>query len=344
MNRDGVRRRIAAAAVFMILAAALGGFTQESPRSSRPAILTLSGDTGTHDPTIILADGTYYRFSTGPGITVSASDDLSVWRPAGQVFRPNPDWTSREVPGSTDLWAPEVVYVSGRYRLYYSVSTFGSNRSAIGLATNATLDPESPEYRWVDEGPVVTSSTGDTYNAIDPAVVRGFDGSMWLTFGSFWSGIKLVELEPSTGKPKQGAALRSIADRRTPPNAIEAPFILPKDGWYYLFVSFDFCCRGRRSDYKIAVGRSREVTGPYLDRNRTPMTGGGGTVIRSGDERVAGAGHNSILVEEDGEYIVYHAYDLRYGGLSKLRIERLSWDSEGWPIVPSQPEPAGVNR
>ena len=86
------------------------------------------------------------------------------------------------------------------------------------------------------------------------------------------------------------------------------------------------------------------MTGPYLDRDGRSMLNGGGTVIRSGDERVAGAGHNSILVEDDGEYIVYHAYDLRYGGLSKLRIERLSWDSDGWPVLPSQPEPAGVSR
>ena len=172
-------------------------------------------------------------------------------------------------------WAPEVYHHGGTYYLYYAASSFGSNQSVIGLATNSTLDPSAPGYRWVDRGLVWQSQTSDDYNAIDPGIVRGPDGSPWMVFGSFWSGVRQVQLQWPSGKPTAGQTepLR-LVDRQVPPNAVEAPYMVRHDGMYYLFVSFDFCCRGTDSTYKIAVGRSRSVNGPFFDELGTPLEHG----------------------------------------------------------------------
>lgn len=264
-----------------------------------------------------------------------------AWRPAGagKIFERGPDWTRYEVPGSTDYWAPEVVKLGGRYRVYYSVSTFGSNISAIGLASNTTLDPADPEYAWIDEGPVIKSSRSDDFNAIDPCVAFDANGDPWMGFGSFWSGIKLVELDRVTGKLASGKlagpgeAPLSIARRPEAPDAIEGAYILPKDGKYYLFASFDFCCRGSRSTYNIRVGRADSISGPYFDREKRPMLEGGGSLLREGGSRYKGPGHNSVLIAKGTYYLVYHAYDAEKAGLVRSRIEPLKWDAEGWPYV-----------
>ncbi len=157
----------------------------------------------------------------------------------------------------------------------------------------------------------------------------------WLAFGSYWSGIKLRKIDPATGGlSSEDETLYALAGRpRGPglPGAVEAPFIIKRDGYYYLFVSFDACCRGVESTYNIRVGRSKELTGPYLDRDGTSMLAGGGTLVLAGSERWRGPGHNAILQEDGVERLVYHAYDAESGGVSKLRIETLLWDEEGWP-------------
>jgi arabinan endo-1,5-alpha-L-arabinosidase len=313
------------------------GDAKDDPgKADAPDALTLSGSVGAHDPTIAVCAGKYYRFSTGLGIPMAVSSDLKSWAPAGSgtVFDRIPAWTRSAVPGSTDFWAPEVVKLGGRYRIYYAISTFGSNVSAIGVASNATLDPLSPDYAWIDEGAVIESRRADDFNAIDPAVAFAPNGAPYLAFGSFWSGIKLVELDRDTGKlAKPGESPLPIARRPSPPDAIEGAYILPKDGKYYLFVSFDFCCRGSSSTYNIRVGRSNSIEGPYLDRDGKPMLEGGGTLVRESGARYKGPGHNSVLVDAGVYYLVYHAYDAQAGGLVRCRIEPLRWDAEGWPFV-----------
>jgi len=301
-----------------------------------PEALPQRGITVAHDPTVVQCGGKYYRFCSGPGIPVASSGDLESWAPAGsgRVFGKNPEWTAREVPGSTDYWAPEVVRLGGRYRVYYSVSTFGSNRSAIGVASNATLDPDSPDYAWVDEGSVIESKSEDLYNCIDPCVAIDGDGVPWMSFGSFWTGIKLVKLDVDSGKladPK--AEPIAIAHRLDSVDAIEGSYILPKGGKYYLFVSFDFCCRGNQSTYNIRIGRADSIVGPYFDKEGVPMLKGGGSLIREGGDRYKGPGHNSILIDKGRYYLVYHAYDAQAGGMARFRIEPLKWDAEGWPYV-----------
>jgi arabinan endo-1,5-alpha-L-arabinosidase len=301
----------------------------------------LQGDIrGVHDPSILKERGTYYVFSTRDGIKIRCSADLTHWKQCGEVFSQLPSWAVNDVPGLKGLWAPDVSFFNGRYHVYYSASTFGSNRSRIGLATNSTLNPASDGYRWVDEGEVIGSEASDDWNAIDPNVVLDAKGTPWLSFGSFWSGIKLRKLNPATGKlSSEDQKLYSIASRprtKVLPGAIEAPAIYRRNGYYYLFVSFDFCCRGKDSTYNVRVGRSRQVTGPYVDRTGKSMMEGGGTIIVAGEGRWRGPGHCAVFRDNGGEKLVYHAYDAEMDGAPTLRIEPLVWDSEGWPAISSR--------
>lgn len=290
-----------------------------------------------HDPSIIKDGDTFYLFSTRAGIAIRCSKDLVHWRLCGDVFAHLPEWAVKDVPGLRGLWAPDISYFNGQYHLYYSVSTFGSNRSSIGLATNQTLDPASDKYRWVDQGKVIGSNVSDDWNAIDPNVVFDEQDQPWLAFGSFWSGIKLRKLERATGQlSSQDQTLYSLASRprsSDSPGAIEAPTIIWKNSYYYLFVSFDFCCRGKDSTYNIRVGRARRVTGPYIDRSGKPMMEGGGTLVIAGAGRWAGPGHCAVLHGKDGDHLVYHAYDTEWRGVSTLRIASIGWDAEGWPTI-----------
>lgn len=290
-----------------------------------------------HDPTVIKDGATYYLYSTRAGIAVRCSEDLVRWRLCGDVFGHLPGWAVEDVKGLRGLWAPDVSYFNGRYHLYYSASTFGSNRSSIGLVTNRTLDPASDRFRWEDQGKVISSTPADDWNAIDPNLVLDEEGQPWLSFGSFWGGIKMRRIDPATGKLSQAdATLYSLASRprtKEQPGAIEAPLIIRRNGYYYLFVSFDFCCRGVNSTYNIRVGRSRKVTGPYADRAGRPMMEEGGTPLLAGEGRWRGPGHCAILQEKGADLLVYHAYDAEARGTPTLRITPLTWDADGWPIA-----------
>ena len=307
-----------------------------------------------HDPVLAQEGDYYYAFSTGPGITIYQSEDLEHWRWVGRAFEGEPDWARDVVPGfSGHLWAPDIFEKDGRYYLYYSVSAFGKNTSAIGVTVNETLDPASPDYRWIDQGMVLQSVPNrDHWNAIDPAIVEDEEGTPWMSFGSFWEGLKLVKLAPDLVSLAEPQVWYSLAKRPancegdpgTPDaspgeGAIEAPYIFRKDGWYYLFVSFDKCCRGLDSTYNIRVGRSRSVAGPYLDRGGKPMLEGGGTLVLAGDEDWVALGHNAAYSLGGRDYLVFHAYETADNAKQKLRILPMTWD-DGWPVV----DPADLNR
>jgi arabinan endo-1,5-alpha-L-arabinosidase len=287
-----------------------------------------------HDPVMIKEGDFYYIFHTGVGIAVRKSADMLEWQQArpSRVFTRVPAWALEKIPGATNIWAPDIAYFNEKFHLYYSVSTFGSNRSVIGLATNRTLDFESEEFEWVDEGLVVESTGAQNYNCIDPNLLIDAEGNAWLSFGSFWSGLKLVRLDNETGKPVDNAVI-PLAQRFVNAGSVEAPFIIRHGDYYYLFASFDFCCRGTDSTYYVVVGRSENVEGPYLDREGTEMLSGGGTQVTFPTERWKGPGHCAIYREGETDYIVYHAYDAESIGTPTLRIAPLSWDEEGWPSI-----------
>ncbi|TGX54398.1 arabinan endo-1,5-alpha-L-arabinosidase [Sphingomonas gei] len=298
----------------------------------------LAGDIApVHDPAIIREGDTFYLFTTsqqraGKGlIHIRISNDLADWTRAAPVFAEMPAWVKDAVPGAGGIWAPDVSFSHGEYRVYYSVSTFGSNHSAIGLVTTPSL--ANPV--WTDKGLVIRSGEYDNFNAIDPNVFDDAQGRQWLAFGSFWSGLKLVRLDPGTGLRAEDGEVHAIASRRSP-SAIEAPFVVRRGGFYYLFASYDFCCRGAASTYYTVVGRSKDPAGPYLDRNgKSMMDGGGLRVLHAeiGRERFVGPGHIAILRERKQDYIVYHAYDTQARGVPTLRIRPLGWTDDGWPVA-----------
>jgi arabinan endo-1,5-alpha-L-arabinosidase len=296
-------------------------------------------------------NGTYYVFSTGtPGVgggnvQMRASRNLTTWTYLGTMFPAIAAWAKRLIPGATSVWAPDVSYYHGYYQVYYAVSTFGSNRSVIGLALNKTLNPKAPDYRWIDAGRVLASTPADDWNAIDPNFVLDAQGHPWLVFGSFWSGIKMVALDPRTRKPYGPTPkIYALAERPTPPDAIEGAFLTYHKPYYYLFASFGFCCRGVNSTYNIRVGRSRRVTGPYVDKVGTSMLNGGGTMLLETEGAMIGPGGQSVPRVAGQYYLVYHYYDWYLNGAARLQIRKLSW-ADGWPALgpPIVPIPGALH-
>ncbi len=294
---------------------------------------------GVHDPVMAKDGNTYYLFSTGPGITFYSSTDLTSWTPAGRVFPKDPSWARRVAPTfDGHVWAPDVIQANGKFYLYYSVSGFGKNTSAIGVTVNKTLDPKSPSYKWEDQGIVLESVPNrDNWNAIDPNVVFDDKGTPWMTFGSFWSGIKIVKLAPDMvhlAEPQEWKALATHGpDSDETPNDIEGPFIFKKNGYYYLFASWGLCCRGKNSTYRTVVGRSKSVTGPYLDRNGKDMAKGGGSLVIDRNKDFSGVGHNSAYTFNGKDYLVVHAYEAADNYQQKLKMLEMKWDRDGWPVV-----------
>jgi arabinan endo-1,5-alpha-L-arabinosidase len=297
-----------------------------------------------HDPVIAVEQGRYYVFSTGSLIPIICSADKVVWEFCGRVFQENPAWTRAINRDLVDIWAPDISFYNDKWHLYYAVSSFGSQNSAIGLATNTTLDSKSPDYAWVDQGLVLQSSSGDRWNAIDPNLVLDEQGQAWLVWGSFWQGIWMRKVDNETGLLAPGdqqyfhLADRSAGQDHT--SAIEAPFIVRHDNLWYLFASFDQCCQGVSSTYNVRVGRSASLQGPYVDRDGVAMSQGGGSLVLAEYGQWKGPGHNGMLVEKGIFWMVYHAYDANQIGIPKLRIETISWDAQGWPTLGSQAKAA----
>ncbi|HEY8474465.1 MAG TPA: arabinan endo-1,5-alpha-L-arabinosidase [Natronosporangium sp.] len=301
--------------------------TQPPPAYPNPGFIT--GSTGAHDPTMVRRpDGSYLVATTGDGIALKTSADRIAFHNAGSVWPGGAPWTTPYTGGSRNLWAPDLSFHNGRYYLYYSASTFGSRRSAIFLATS----PTGAAGSWTHRGLVIETSDSDNFNAIDPNLIVDAQGQWWLSFGSFWSGIKLIRLDNATGlRSTSDPAIRSLASRPNAGGAVEAPFIFRHGSFYYLLVSFDLCCRGSDSTYRIMVGRSTSITGPYLDRNGTPLTAGGGTQILARHGNVIGPGHPAVMPDVDGTVLVYHYYTPNDSAL--LGINLLGFDTAGWPFV-----------
>lgn len=289
--------------------------------ASSSGFWALTGDLGAHDPTLTKEGSVWYEFHTGTGIQGKRSNDGKAWSAIPQIFLSAPSWWKTYVPAHSglDVWAPDVSTYNGRVYMYYAISTFGSNVSAIGLVSAATIGAGS----WRDDGLVIRSTASNNYNAIDPNLSIDKDGNPWLVFGSFWNGIQLTQLDKSTMKPT--GSLTTLATRS---GGIEAPVIVYHNGYYYLFVSIDKCCQGVNSTYKIAYGRSTSITGPYVDKNGNKMTAGNATVMDAGNAQWVGPGGQDIY---GTSVIIRHAYDATDNGNPKMLINDLNWDSSGWP-------------
>jgi hypothetical protein len=316
----------------------LGALTAACAQTT-PALPPLRGYLSAHDPsTLILCNGRYYQFWTGQGILTKSSADKVFWAPGPPVFPSPPAWTTNAVPGFAGIfWAPDVLFFNGQYHLYYAVSTFGSQVSAIGLVTNPTLDPVSPGYHWTDQGPVITSTNGSAYNTIDPSFCWDNAGNLWMAFGSYWNGIYLVQLNATTGlRLSPGSSTFQLAYN----SSIEASYLWRRGGYYYLFVNWGSCCSGVNSTYNIRVGRSTSITGPYLDQNGVNMASGGGTLFMEGNGKYTGPGHVGILDEGGMLSLTHHYYDANsyapgYGayGSPDFALLPLSWTAGDWPTV-----------
>ena len=296
-------------------------------------LLALDGDTAMHDPSTVIAEnGKFYAYGTGAGLPISVSDDGWTWRRAGTLMqavpggRPGPDVLAR---GGNNTWAPDVIRSGDKYFLYYSAP--GTQpKSAIGLLVGKTLDPSSPDYKWEDGGPIVWSDGVEDSNAIDPGVFRDpMNGSLWLTYGSYFGYIRLVELDPKTGT-------RLHPERKAVNIAIngEASTMMFRDGWYYLLLTHGSCCAGANSSYNIRMGRSRTVAGPFLDNIGIDMLQGGGKLFLGSAGRYIGPGHFGLLDLGGGvqKFSLHYEADLDRGGISVLDIRPLLW-RDGWPVA-----------
>lgn len=295
--------------------------------------LALDGQPAMHDPsTVIEAGGKFYVYATGNGLPAFQSDDGWTWRRTGSVMqavpggKPGPDVIAR---GGNNTWAPDIIRSGNKYFLYYAAP--GTQpQAAVGLLVGRTLDPASPDYEWEDAGPVVWSDGVEDSNAIDPGVMRDpTNGTMWLTYGSYFGYIRLVELDPKTGK-----RLRPEAKPLNIAINSEASVMIFHHGWYYLLVTHGSCCAGANSSYNIRMGRSRKVTGPFLDNMGIDMLQGGGKLFAGSSGRHIGPGHFGLLDLGDGvqKFSCHYEADLDRGGISVLDIRPLVW-RDGWPVA-----------
>lgn len=301
----------------------------ETPeQSDLPNDLDISGDLGAHDPSMVLTDDGYIVYATNDGLRARTSPDLSEFQVTGAAFLNGVDWAAQFTDGDPlALWAPDVSQHDGTYYLYYSASTFGSQSSAIGLATSATGLPGS----WTDHGEVISSEPGDDFNAIDPSLIVDASGKWWLTLGSYWDGIKMISIDPATGmQSSEDTTIYSLASRSG--GAIEASDMIEHDGAYYLFVAFDRCCAGTDSTYRVMVGRSDSPTGPFVDQSGIAMLKGGGTEILATNGNVIGPGGADVYSEGSEDLLVYHYYDGADNGAVHLAIDRIEW-VDGWPQI-----------
>ncbi|HEU4486910.1 MAG TPA: family 43 glycosylhydrolase [Povalibacter sp.] len=297
-----------------------------------PTVHALDGETGVHDPATVTMDGgKYYTYGTGNGIPILTSDDGWTWRRAGSLMSAVPGGKAGPevlALGGNNTWAPDVIHIGDKFFIYYSAPAT-QPRSAIGLLVGKTLDPSSPDYRWEDGGPVAWSDGVEDSNAIDPGVLLAPDGRLWMTYGSYFGYIRLVELDPKTGK--------RLDPHKAPINVAinsEASIPIYHDGWYYLLVTHGSCCQGANSTYNIRVGRSRKVTGPYLDNMGIDMLEGGGKLFAGSRGRHVGPGHFGLMDFGDGvqKFSLHYEADLDRGGISVLDIRPLLW-RDGWPVA-----------
>ncbi|KAL7688284.1 putative glycoside hydrolase, family 43 [Plasmopara halstedii] len=290
--------------------------------------------TNTHDPSIIRRDdGKYFRFSTGNKIAIHSASDISgSWEYLGAAL---PNNSTIKLPGNDDLWAPDVNKVGDTYFLYYSVSSFGKQNSAIGIAQSKTMEPGS----WSDVGSTgVTSDASKRYNAIDPNLFL-VGSQYYLNFGSYWHGLHQTPMESVPVKASGNAPYQLVYASR---EVVEAAFEFAYNGYYYMFYSKGSCCgylqkRPKKGEeYRVLVCRSTSPTGGFMDKSGKDCRKDGGTIVLESHSFVYGPGGQGVFDDpKHGPVIYYHYVDTRkgYGDGDKL----FGWNkldfSSGWPVI-----------
>lgn len=292
----------------------LGGFLA---MASAIPTFALDGAPYIHDPsTIVKCDGKYYTFGTGRGGLIS--DDGWTWR-SGAVR-----------PGGGA--APDAIKIGDRYLVAYSATGGGLGGGHAGQVLtmwNKTLDPDSPDFKFTESVEVARSLDDEDCDAIDAGLLLDpTTGRLWLSYGTYFGFIRIVELDPATGKRVEGNEPVDVAID------CEATDLIYRDGWYYLLGTHGTCCDGPNSTYNIVVGRSRNVTGPYLDNIGRDMLKGGGKMVIAAGDRNTGPGHFGRYIEDDGvEKMSFHyEADFDRGGRSVLAIRPLLWKND-WPVA-----------
>lgn len=342
----------------MVSALLLGLALSSMSDSAFPYDGVVGTNVDAHDPSVVNFDGTYVCFTTsGNGFCeFRTSTDLQTWKPQGPILPRPPDWLRKQMPQTRSTWAPAAVRVGKGLRVYYCASErFGQNGSAIGVAENPSFDPSKPLEGWHDLGKVIESKAGvDNFNAIDPDAFIDPSGRHWMVYGSYWSGLYMLELDPKTGlrldpsKPPVHVA-SNTAEKGNP---LEAPFLCYHDGYYYLFVSYGLAAQGVRSTYRLMVGRTKSLDEPFLGFDGRPMTEGGYAAVLKSSPPMFAPGGGNVFQDKDGRWMLsYHFYDGRkfwHGdvwGRPQMQIRELLWGKDGWPL-PGLPygAPQGKHR
>lgn len=302
----------------------------------------------THDPAIYQDDitGMYYIYTTDA--VCQKSEDLIHWSMVGQIVEAPPK-ESQEWVGGPAIWAPDIVKEGEEYRLYCSNSSWGVRRSCIFLAVS-----DNPEGPFIPRGCVLKTHDDMPVNAIDANIITDVKtNEQYMVYGSFWGGCYVIKLDRETGLAAEDGIGQCLARRpEWTSGAIEGPYMIynPDTEYYYLFVSYG----SLKTDYQIRVGRSKNVTGPFLDYNGIDMTdvsdgdGSLGLMQFCGYQWNEGIpymapGHNSVLHNKDDEwYIVCHIRQKNFfpdGYLepSTMQVRKIYWTEDGWPVVAAQP-------
>lgn len=300
-----------------------------------------------HDPGTMRKDGaSYFIYGDGNGISGITSTDLRNWSIANPVF-PNspPAWTTNAVPGGSPnyFWAPDLAYFNGLWHMYYAYSQWGTINSVIGLATSPSLT----NAVWTDRGKVVqsnfpaTTNTDTTaYNCIDPSIYVAANGTVWLSYGSYSSGILVAQIDPTTGLRLNASSVGTQVANNAPGggwgSGEEGSCIYQHGGYWYMFVNWGGCCDLTYSTYNIRVGRGTSPTGPYYDKTGADLDASGGTMFLESSARYIGPGHAAICDDNGTNWFTYHFYDGLANGFPTVGMNQLYWSADGWPVMTNE--------
>ena len=286
-----------------------------------------------HDPDIIRYEDGYALATTDNHMLMQFSEDALNWKNGDPAMPEFSKWLYKYAPNMIDIWAPDIHYIGGEYRMYYCGSEMGIRSSGMGFMSSKEIDPTKPGYGWTDQGEVIHTVKSDSYNAIDAAVLKDLDGKVWMAFGSWGTGIHILELDEKTGKVKNGAKMQNIANRGGA--GVEGASLIEHNGKYFLFTAWDNCCKKgadlENNSYKTTVGRSNRIDGGYVDRSGKALLNGGGTILLSRYGRYYGPAGGEAFEDVNRQRFVNHYYDKNDGGNSYIQVRDIVWTEDNWP-------------